>query len=76
MAILEIKIQNEIIDLYDEEKVVQSFSLINIEDITNDEKYNRYLNFWICMPEANFKFYIKNSNILYEELGYYGCIQR
>ena len=37
MAILEIKIQNEIIDLYDEEKVVQSFSLINIEDITKRE---------------------------------------
>lgn len=37
MAILEIKIQNEIIDLYDEEKIVQSFSLINIEDITKRE---------------------------------------
>lgn len=37
MAILEIKIQNKIIDLYDEEKIVQSFSLINIEDITKRE---------------------------------------
>jgi len=37
VAILEIKIQNEIIDLYDEEKIVQSFSLINIEDITKRE---------------------------------------
>ena len=37
MAILEIKIQNEIIDLYDDEKIVQSFSLINIEDITKRE---------------------------------------
>lgn len=37
MAILEIKIQDKIIDLYDEEKIVQSFSLINIEDITKRE---------------------------------------
>ena len=37
MAILEIKIQERIIDLYDEEKIVQSFSLINIEDITKRE---------------------------------------
>ena len=37
MAILEIKIQDRIIDLYDEERIVQSFSLINIEDITKRE---------------------------------------
>jgi hypothetical protein len=37
VAILEIKIQDKIIDLYDEEKIVQSFSLINIQDITKRE---------------------------------------
>lgn len=37
MAILEIKIQDQLLDLYDTEKIVQSFSLINIEDITKRE---------------------------------------
>lgn len=56
MAILEIKIQNEIIDLYDEEKVVQSFSLINIEDITKRE--SEYSNTF-KIPKTN-----KNLQIL------------
>lgn len=45
MAILEIKILDEFIDLFDDnEKVVQSFSLINIEDITqrNSEYSNTF----------------------------------
>jgi hypothetical protein len=37
VAILEIKIQDQLLDLYDTEKIVQSFSLINIEDITKRE---------------------------------------
>jgi len=56
VAILEIKIQNEIIDLYDEEKVVQSFSLINIEDITKRE--SEYSNTF-KIPKTN-----KNLQIL------------
>jgi hypothetical protein len=56
VAILEIKIQNEIIDLYDDEKVVQSFSLINIEDITKRE--SEYSNTF-KIPKTN-----KNLQIL------------
>lgn len=56
MAIVQIKIQETEIDLYDNEKIVQSFSLINIEDITKRE--SEYSNTF-KVPKTN-----KNLQVL------------
>ncbi len=73
MAILEIKIQDQLLDLYDTEKIVQSFSLINIEDITKRE--SEYSNtFKIPKTNNNLKsldyidFLNSNSLIPYSRL--------
>lgn len=59
-----------------ETNLIKFLNEMNMCDIKSNNNFIRFCNMWICMPEANFKFYVKVNKIEYVELYYYGCLQR
>ena len=47
-----------------------------MSNIKENNDFIKFCNMWICMPEANFKFYVQVNKIEHVELFYYGCLQR